>query len=129
MREGSSVFLLAALLLSACAPFDYHVDTLGPPANPDKFQADVTFCTDGTKGYHPTPSIDTVAGAALEGGAGSLSYLPFNAAIPVLGAAGGGAYEAQKGWDVTGQVHRNVFFNCMHDATNRDGSAFVADPH
>lgn len=126
MQRGCRLLLVA--LLSGCAPQTYEIDTLGPPASPEQFASDVDFCRTQTAIYVAKPTIGTVAGAGIQGGSDALSYLPINPAIPALGAAGGAGYEAQKGFDLTGQVHRSVFFNCVHDLTNRDRSAIVADP-
>jgi len=122
-------FAPATFLLSGCAaPAAYDIDTLGKPASPDQFSADVYFCKTQTMTYTAKPTIGSVAGAGIQGGSDALSYLPINPAIPALGAAGGAGYEAQKGFDLTGQVHRNVFFNCVRSLTDRDRSAVVADP-
>lgn len=119
----------ALLLVAGCAtPTLYDIDTLGPPADAPQFAADIIFCRTQTLAYTAKPTAGTVAGAAIQGGAGALSYFPINPGIPALGAAGGAGYEAQKGFDLTGQVHRTVFFNCVRSLTDRDRSAIVADP-
>lgn len=122
------MLLVSAPFLFGCMPSAYDVDTLGPQADPSRFAFDAAFCRENADLYRAKPTVGSVASAGIQGGAGALSYWPINPGIPVLGAAGGAGYEAQKGFDLTGQVRRSVYFNCMKDLTNRDQSAVVADP-
>lgn len=120
--------LLALPLLSGClssyAPLTLEV------SDPAQYAADLKFCQAAGGAYTPKASTADIAQATFEGGAGTISYLPLNPLIPVLGAAGGAAAAASNatGYDLTGRSKTNVARHCLYDRLAADHAAIVAKP-
>lgn len=122
MRLAVALCLLLAGCATAYVPVPIEVTDL------QRYAADVDLCLAAARAYQPRASVGSVARGAIEGGSQNLSYAPINPLIPVLGAAGGAAGAGLIGFDITGQVRRNVARHCLEEKTRRDGSAIVANP-
>ena len=116
----------SCLLLAGCATAYQPVSLEVTDAA--KNAADVDFCLAAARAYRPSMSAGGVAQGIIEGAGGAISYAPINPLIPVLGASGGAASAVSNGFDLTGQVRRNVAKHCIAEKTRRDGSAIVANP-
>ncbi len=128
--------LLALAILPLLAGCQDVSTALVPPYIPEpihifdhaQYEADVAECRAAGARYKPHFSFGSVASAAVSGATSDTSLIPFNAAVPIYGAAGGAVGATANGLDIMSGQHANVFRNCLRDETRRDRSAIVADP-
>lgn len=94
-----------------------------------QYDADVAECRAAGVAFQPRFSIGGALAKTVRGATSNTSLIPVSPLVPVYGAAGGAVGAASDGLDLMSAQHRNVFRNCLHDETRRDGSAIIANPN
>lgn len=128
------IVLAALVYLGGCAQM---ADYLAPPYvpapihiyNSKQYAADVAECEAAGNNWTPSFSVGSAASSTVDGATSNTSLIPITPLVMAYGAAGGAAKAAADGLDVASGQHANVFRNCLHDETQIDGSAVVADPN
>lgn len=127
------IAVLSALLLSSCTAV---TNVIAPPYTPQpirvydqvQYTIDRAECDAAGQAWVPTFSIGELLSRTVDGAVSSSSMVPINPLVVPAGAAGGVVSSASDGFDIASGQHVNVFRNCLHDETQIDKSAVVADP-
>lgn len=132
-RVFGRVALALPVLLGGCADIS---TALNPPYVPEpihvyseaQYEADNRECAKAGGDYKPKFSFGTVASKAFDGATADTSLIPVTPMVMAYGAAGGAASAASDGLDIMSGQHANVYRNCLHDETQIDRSAVIANP-
>ena len=127
------IIFAAALALSGCGVI---TNALAPDYEPvpirvylpSQYASDVAECSAAGKSYTPKFSLGGALAKTIDGATSNSSMIPLSPLVPAYGAAGGAAKAASDGFDVASETHANVYRNCLHDETQIDKSAVLADP-
>lgn len=128
--------LLSLALLFCLGGCGSITEMLAPPYVPepihiydaDQFAADLLECKTAGANYMPHVSLGSALAKTVEGATSNTSLIPISPLVPVYGAAGGALGAASDSFDVMSRTHGNVFRNCLHDTTQIDHSAVLANP-
>lgn len=96
---------------------------------PSQYEADVRECLEFAAGkFKPSMNIGTVASKTFDGATSNSSLWALNPLVPAYGAAGALAGTLADGLYGLGGSRFTVAKNCVHDETQIDKSAVVANP-
>lgn len=127
------LLLALPLVLCGCGSIE---DVLVTPYVPQpihiydqaQYNADIAQCRAASVAFKPRFSLGGAIAKTIRGATSNASLIPVSPLVPVYGAAGGAVGAASDGLDVMSAQHQNVFRNCLHDVTRRDGAAIIANP-
>ncbi len=113
---------LEAVLAPPYVPVALHV------YDEAQYDADNAECGKAGAKWKPTFDVGDAINSTVTGATSNTSLIPVSPLVPAYGAAGGLAKATADGLDFASSQHANVYRNCLHDETQIDRSAVVADP-